>query len=283
MPNYVMNRITINTDEETLVKMLKAFKNDEQLKENWPEDWETMSESELVTVHPTIDFNKVIPMPEPLNIESGSNTKNALDWWLWANRRELDARERFEPTLSDDDYVKVLDYPRYGSDFHEKMKTEEGIAEFEKYNRDIKIRELGMKAAHNIIDYDAPTWYDWRNKNWGTKWNSCEAVQSRGMCEIEFKTAWSPVYYIAEALSKQYPGAIISITGADEFAPAVFPTVMYVDGEEIIVNREEENEELWSDLWGCGDGDDDESEDGEDEEKSEGILALDRIEDLYTR
>ena len=250
MPNYVMNKITINTDEKTMIKILKAIKNDSQLKAMWPEDYKTMSDTELVTKHTTIDFNKVIPMPESLNIESGSTTKNALDWWLWANRRELDAGERFEPALSDDDYVKVLDYPRYGSGFYEKMKTEEGIAELEKYNRDIKIRELGMKAAHNIIDYDAPTWYEWRNCNWGTKWNSCEARGSTGKYDINFTTAWSPVYPIAQKLSEQYPGNIVSISGADEFAPSMFPTVMYVNGEEIMRHEEDDTEESWGDLWG---------------------------------
>lgn len=265
MPNYVMNRITINTDEKTLVKMLKAFKNEEQLKEQWPEDWKTMSESELVTTHPTIDFNKVIPMPDSLSIESGSTSDRGLDWWLWANRRKLEAGKRSEPALSDEDYSKVLNYPRYSGDFDEKIKSEDEVTKIKEYGKDEKIRDIGTKAAHNIIDYDAPTWYEWCNKNWGTKWNSCEAHESGGKHEIKFTTAWSPVYCIAEELSKQYPGAIISIAGADEFEPAVFPTVMYVEGEEMIVNKEEENEELWNDLWGYGY----ESEEGEDSDDTD--------------
>jgi hypothetical protein len=130
------------------------------------------------------------------------------------------------------------------------MKTEEGIAELEKYNRDIKIREMGMKAAHNIIDYGAPTWYEWCNCNWGTKWNSCEAWGSAGKYDINFTTAWSPVYPIAQKLSEQYPGIIVSISGADEFAPSMFPTVMYVNGEEIMRHEEDDTEESWGDLWG---------------------------------
>ena len=52
MPNHVTNRLTIHAEGKRLEEILDAIKSDE-------------------AGRGSIDFNKLIPMPESLNIESG--------------------------------------------------------------------------------------------------------------------------------------------------------------------------------------------------------------------
>lgn len=52
-------------------------------------------------------------------------------------------------------------------------------------------------------------WYDWNIANWGAKWNAGNVnvrwdLGSKAL-SYYFDTAWSPVYEIVQAISKQYP------------------------------------------------------------------------------
>ena len=59
MPNHVENHIEFSGDTRQIKAMLESIKNDEY-------------------GIGTIDFNKIIPMPESLNIEAGSRTDRGL-------------------------------------------------------------------------------------------------------------------------------------------------------------------------------------------------------------
>ena len=61
-----------------------------------------------------------------------------------------------------------------------------------------------------------PDWWNWRNDNWGTKWNLVpnpdggltmyDEVQSDDTyIQLEFETAWSPPNGIYEAIVEKYP------------------------------------------------------------------------------
>lgn len=65
MPNHVSNTITFECDEQRLRKILNAIKYDD-------------SSGMEHTGIGTLDFNKIIPMPESLNIEAGSTTDRGL-------------------------------------------------------------------------------------------------------------------------------------------------------------------------------------------------------------
>ena len=55
MPNHVINLVTLRGDETKIAELLEAIKNDE-------------------IGRGSIDFNKIVPMPEALNITAGSET-----------------------------------------------------------------------------------------------------------------------------------------------------------------------------------------------------------------
>ena len=60
MPNWVQNNITFSGDDTAIKKMLEEIQDDE-------------------LGFGSIDFNKIIPMPESLIIESGSRTSKGID------------------------------------------------------------------------------------------------------------------------------------------------------------------------------------------------------------
>ena len=62
MPNHVENIVTLSGDEQEIRRMLERIKSDE------------------LGVG-TVDFNKIIPMPESLNIEAGSRTDRGLKFY----------------------------------------------------------------------------------------------------------------------------------------------------------------------------------------------------------
>lgn len=179
MPNHVTNRIEIFGEKSEIDRLLEAVKNDE-------------------FGLGTIDFNKIIPMPEGLEIECGSRTD-----------RGLKAYREFM------DIVGMLD-----SKVVEKTKKA-----FLSQRKDISEEDfkLGGQAYENIKKCGYSTWYDWCIANWGTKWNSygyCEGsdytVNEGEIPEIRFLTAWSAPHPILEKLSEMFPAVKISHEWADE-------------------------------------------------------------------
>ena len=62
MPNHVINLVTLRGDETKIAELLEAIKNDE-------------------IGRGSIDFNKIVPMPEALNITAGSETDKGLQFY----------------------------------------------------------------------------------------------------------------------------------------------------------------------------------------------------------
>ena len=65
-----------------------------------------------------------------------------------------------------------------------------------------------------------PDWWNWRNNNWGTKWNlvpnhdgdlsSYDADVEKDYINLTFDTAWSPPNGIYEAIVDKYPDLSIN-------------------------------------------------------------------------
>ena len=69
MPNHIQSNLKFICDEERLREILEAIK------------YESDSESEDIG-YGTIDFQKIIPMPEALDIECGSRTDSSVELYL---------------------------------------------------------------------------------------------------------------------------------------------------------------------------------------------------------
>ena len=142
------------------------------------------------------DFNKIIPMPESLNMVSGSLETLAIEA---VNRRLSQRRYRFQQgyskrQMTDEEY-------RIRLESHEKTEEE--------------LLELGLQYISNKVKYGATTWYDWCCDNWGTKWNAYSNEQE-DEDTISFETAWSNPEPVMLKLSEMYPEATIEHWWADE-------------------------------------------------------------------
>lgn len=175
MPNHITNILTIGADKDTVQKILQEIKTDQY-------------------GLGSIDFNKIILMPETLRIESGSRSRRGLELYQ--------------------SYLKECAAAPEGS----------GEAIQEKYRKmtpdDPELFSLGRQCYENIRDYGFPDWYEWSIENWGTKWNSYgyEDLPSyeEGCASLRFQTAWSAPEPILHKLSEIYPEVTFFHRWADE-------------------------------------------------------------------
>lgn len=134
------------------------------------------------------DFNKVVPMPEELNIELTPEGEDGYRYLCLRNKQDI----------SDDDKI-----------FMRRVEATPG------FDRAI---QLGKKYLENRLRYNASDWYDWRWRNWGTKWNACETswsllqpLKKEHMVsqELYFETPYTFPLPIVEKLSYLFPDVII--------------------------------------------------------------------------
>ena len=155
MPNHVENRLTFECSPEELQKILEDIQYDPD------------RSNEEYTGIGTFDFNKIVPMPESLNIECGSRTDRSIDYYLNAiNPKTADfgiPKYTFDRFTS---LVNQLNEKRSFGHFKTRMTGDE-IAEATKYDTPDDILKLGKTAVTNFINYGSTGWYDWQSKTGG--------------------------------------------------------------------------------------------------------------------
>ena len=181
MPNHVTNIIEIKGDPARIKSLFEAVKNDEY-------------------GLGSIDFNKLIPMPPELDMEEGSRTTNGLKAYK--------------------DFIEVYTFNDKKGDFDLLNIPEKSEQAFLRVRPDIDRAawDLGRQAFQNEQKYGAATWYKWRIRNWGTKWNAYgyeDGVQFDGH-SLRFWSAWSPPQPVIDKLSEMYPDLDFVHQFADE-------------------------------------------------------------------
>lgn len=199
MPNHVINKITVTGDAEMLRDMLESIRAEDQ---------------ELGSV----DFNKIIPMPDSMDIESGSNTDKGLKAYT-----DFMFIYTLAGTRDDVDLDRI---PKKSEEAFLNARPDATPAQW----------ELGKTAYRNQSKYGAPTWYEWSIQNWGTKWNAYNSVECEphgDTAELCFHTAWSPPQPVLQRLSEQYPELAFSHAWADEDIGFNCGIIEYKNGEII--------------------------------------------------
>jgi hypothetical protein len=179
MPNHITNILRIEASEELTAQIKSEIRSVD-------EDGETRH----------IDFNKILPMPESLNITSGSTTSNGI--------------AILQYRAGDDTAIRGIMGYAWGKEFD----TPEDIIEHMIVKGSANLEEA-QKALDNERLYGCRDWYGWSTSNWGTKWNAY-STNDTDVDEISFETAWSNPYPVMVALSVKYPEAIINVRFADE-------------------------------------------------------------------
>lgn len=195
MPNWVKN--IVRTSEETMTKIKqKYFDNG------------------------ILDFNKIIPMPETLNLTEGGITDIAIFYAIM----EKDTKEQYgiykllknkEENIYGNYFKKLEHCFEIGmfKDIDTQAKKFKPNPDAEKLGI-TSLEQLGDTYIQNIKKYGSPTWYEWCIENWGTKWGV-----SRFSCNentMIFETAWSIPENIFDKLALEFPEDTIEVSYADE-------------------------------------------------------------------
>ena len=97
-------------------------------------------------------------------------------------------------------------------------------------------------------------WYEWRCKNWGTKWNAFRTSSKDNI--IEFETAWNGVPELMSKLGVIFPNVEFEYMFADEDLGYNIGHYEFKDTQihnHFFVKGSKEAYELAFELWGCKD------------------------------
>lgn len=182
-----------------------------------------------------IDFNKIIPMPEPLRMELGNPTNNGLKAYL-----DFISVYIFDGSVKNPDLLNIPE------------KSEQA---FLRMRSDIKRDEweLGKAAFQNQLRYGTPNWCEWMIVNWGTK-SAAYETGLVGYDTIIFNTEWDRAMPIISKLAEMYPDISFFYRWADRTLGENVGMAKFKGGKEVSDEFCEEGScgayELAADLWG---------------------------------
>jgi hypothetical protein len=187
MPNHVTNKLKFKGKQEDILALRNAIRPD--VKADQSDDGGGA----------LIDFEKIIPMPKDLRIESSSAVDNGM------------AVLMFKETGASEELASMLSWPWV------KAEGISSVKELAEYLLKEKRADLilGQKALDNIKNYGHKDWYSWSTVKWGTKWNAYSQIEIDEN-EICFDTAWSSPYPVIKKLSRMFPKVEILLQYADE-------------------------------------------------------------------
>ncbi len=182
MPNYVKHKVSFTGNKKFINEMLESIRTDNDGSIRY------------------IDFNKIIPMPESLNITSGSETDIGV---AILRHIEYNDSELLNERLS------------YSWAFQKGIKTLDDLVSYYKNKENYeKTISLGRLAIDNIDKYGHQDWYGWSCENWATKWNSGSTSYNNEV--LEFETAWSTPMPVMLKLSEDFQDITVKVQYADE-------------------------------------------------------------------
>lgn len=222
MPNHITNILTINGNQKDIDSVFEKIKIDEEK-------------------IGTIDFNKIVPMPESLHLTSGSITQESVFWAL-SKMPNDECRKYFNLLGGSKDiiYGNQLNSLQKRFSYKDIARVEKSAAEYVPNEQERKLgitdyESLGRMYLKNLEEYGATDWYDWCVNNWGTKWNAYDFMQIDSN-SISFQTAWSTPENIIRALSQKYPSLQFEVKFADENFGYNVGEYTYENGEIIKEN-----------------------------------------------
>lgn len=219
MPNYVTNIIEIRAKGKMLNEILTAIRRDGD---------------EIGS----FDFQKLVPMPESLNLTEGSITDKSISAFISHLHDEIichpDRPGRAEEIKRYADASKQYLGDKFICKELEYMPPTAISAQAELHNMSVEsFLELGKKYLDNQLEHGATTWYKWCTKNWGTKWDLSEGSKLQDTNKLVFETAWSAPFPIMEVLSKRFPMVQFSHKWADEDLGNNVGQIIFLNGGEL--------------------------------------------------
>lgn len=178
MPNWTSNEVTISGPADVIARVKDFVRSDDLV----------------------FDFDKIVPMPKDLCMESGSVEMYAIN----AAKTRKGSKARAKAIAAGHLPTRISLY---------KGRRDVPI------NTEEELVAVGRSYLSNKKKYGCYDWYDWCCDNWGTKWNACDCVltnNSRQDIAYEFQTAWSDPEPVILRLSELFPDAMITLSSAYE-------------------------------------------------------------------
>jgi len=261
MPNYVKNKLTFYPSEDAdeydnIIKTICQYDDDHHI--------------------PFLDCNKIIPMPESLNIEAGSFTDVSfvlyIAYLIAKNDFKMNDLEKIK--VSKGSIMKMFSFDANKLRLVDEKEKPEAFKEYVleiftwlyscRYIDDVLIsirvqfdeyKERGKQCYDNIINYGYSTWYDWCIDKWGCKWNACSSEIKDH--EMVFETAWSAPIPIFLSLSKMFPNTKFDVVYADEDMGSNTGRLTFFHGEMVEEDRSDNLSQQafqnFIDTWGESD------------------------------
>ena len=214
MPNWVQNRLTIYGQETEVEKCLLFCKSEDS----------------------DFDFNKIVPMPETLDITVSRDSVQAAAYVysLLSAKKQKEISGVLKTTTT----MEAGCFPRVEKTWFEAINDclkdidvlNQKINSWKPGASDIEcgaetFEEYGRIVLNNILNYGHTGWYTWRGDHWGTKWTAYNVVVDRSgqtghgqepQATVYCQTAWDCPALIVYALSEKYPELTFMLAYADE-------------------------------------------------------------------
>ena len=198
-----------------------------------------------------IDFNKLVRMPEVLDVPESSNVSLSIKAYVLYLRQQIVAQQTTPYSITFSDTMKLQDtlmsipdetIKKFQDDVDKYIEI--GMEPFLRsrafkfIDKDLQeqamfynFAEMGRRYLENLFLNGALTWYGWSVKNWGTKWNAYDG-NIIDNDTIEYYTAWNPAIPILIELSKQNPMNEIKLAYMSE-DPSCAGKMTFYNGEVI--------------------------------------------------
>lgn len=186
------------------------------------------------------DFNKLIPMPESLNIEAGSQTDRAIAYKV---------TERLTIPVEQTNLSKLISNSFCADWAAEVVSRVTAWAETASDDEKEKLYTMGQQYMYNYQNHDHHFhWYSWAVEKWGTKWGACDSsFNENNPCYISFSTAWSAPLPILEKMCELFPDS--EITFHCEYEEGFVVEYENVGGELVQTNEYELNYDDEDEDW----------------------------------
>lgn len=186
MPNHITTKIHLKTPIEDF---LKATSSDESI----------------------LDFNRIVPMPESLHIESSTLSDQAFLYAYtngYTKKMTYDDADKLKKVIFIG-YVNQLAY--LNADIERSKQTYNRVCDDDAKSSEFK--SLAKQTMENFEKYGYINWYEWSIEHWGTKWNAYDCVANHDENTIKFDTAWNYPSRLIDRLffENKFSGVIDSV------------------------------------------------------------------------
>lgn len=221
MPNHIQNRLKVIGKPKDIKTVLDSLKTVEEGKEI------------------AMDFNKIIPMPEGMNMEVSSQ----VTMWAEIVTGQIDFSCLFT-TLPDSasNLFKKGEYGTISDRLHASTSMDYILGKRQGNVKDLSEKDfdLFIQCLKNYRQHGHNSWYEWNMANWGTKWNAYSQPDKRNTPDtIFFQTAWSSPIKLISILSEKFPSVSMVLTYADEDSGSNTGRIVFKGGEPIEVFQPE--------------------------------------------